>query len=61
MSLDDIIKHKLKYDQEYKKKYEKEQENELKEQNEIGQDLIKQGILNNANDKLDQMIANAQS
>ena len=31
----------------------------IKEQNEICQDLIKQGILNNANDKLDQMIANA--
>ena len=41
------------------KKIQDQQTQQLKEQNEIGQDLIKQGILNNANDKLDQMIANA--
>tara|TARA_Y100001980_G_C14491296_1_gene268354 strand:- start:94 stop:732 length:639 start_codon:yes stop_codon:yes gene_type:complete len=41
------------------KKIEDQQVAQLKEQNEIGQDLIKQGILNNPNDKLDQMIANA--
>mgnify|MGYP001210180140 FL=1 len=41
------------------KKIEDQQVAQLKEQNEIGQDLIKMGLANNPNDKLDQMIANA--
>ena len=41
------------------KKIEDQQVAQLKEQNEIGQDLIKMGLTNNPNDKLDQMIANA--
>lgn len=41
------------------KKIQDQQTQQLKEQNEIGQDLIKMGLANNPNDKLDQMIANA--
>ena len=41
------------------KKIEDQQVAQLKEQNEIGQDLIKMGLANNPNEKLDQMIANA--
>ena len=41
------------------KKIEDQQVAQLKEQNEIGQDLIKMGLANNPNDKLEQMIANA--
>jgi len=41
------------------KKIEDQQVTQLKEQNEIGQDLIKMGLANNPNEKLDQMIANA--
>ena len=35
MSLDDIIKHKLKYDEQYKKQYENEQREERQEREEI--------------------------
>ena len=42
-----------------KKKIEDQQTKQLKEQNEIAQDLIKMGLANNPNEKLDQMIANA--
>ena len=41
------------------KKIEDQQVTQLKEQNEIAQDLIKMGLANNPNEKLDQMIANA--
>ena len=41
------------------KKIEDQQVAQLKEQNEIGQDLIKMGLAHNPNEKLDQMIANA--
>ena len=41
-----------------KKKIQDQQTQQLKEQNEIAQDLIKMGLANNPNDKLDQMIAN---
>jgi len=41
------------------KKIEDQQVTQLKEQNEIAEDLIKMGLANNPNEKLDQMIANA--
>ena len=41
------------------KKIEDQQTKQLNENNEIAQDLIKMGLANNPNEKLDQMIANA--